>query len=85
MPSPTPLGFDLLTLNDVAGLLHCSKAHVSNAVNGRLQGCSPIPTVALGRRRLVRREALLDWIVRNENAAGGTIQASPERGARKHA
>ncbi len=72
--------FDLLTLAEVAKLLHCSKAHVSNAVSGRLQGCTPIPTVALGRRRLVRRATLLDWIDRNERAAGVTIQESPERG-----
>ncbi len=80
MPSPSVLPFDLLTLDDVAGLLHCSKAHVSKAVNGRLLGCSPIPTVALGRRRLVRRQTLLDWITRNERAADVTIQTSPERG-----
>jgi hypothetical protein len=80
MPSPSVLPFDLLTLDDVARLLHCSKAHVSNAVNGRLQGCSPIPTVALGRRRLVRRETLIDWIARNERAASARIQESPERG-----
>jgi hypothetical protein len=80
MPSPSVLPFDLLTLDDVAQLLHCSKAHVSNAVNGRLHGCTPIPTVALGRRRLVRRTTLLDWIDRNERASGVTIQESPERG-----
>jgi hypothetical protein len=80
MPSPSVLPFDLLTLDDVALALHCSKAHVSNAVNGRLRGCSPIPTVALGRRRLVRRETLVDWIARNERATGATIHESPERG-----
>jgi len=54
--------FDLLTLADVAQLLHCSKAHVCNAVAGRVRGCPAIPAVSLGRRKLVRRETLLSWM-----------------------
>jgi hypothetical protein len=78
--------FDLLTLADVAALLHCSKAHVCKAVAGRVPGCPPIPAVSLGRRKLVRRESLIAWIERNERAAsGGTIQESPVRGAGKRA
>jgi len=78
--------FDLLTLADVAALLHCSKAHVCKAVAGRVRGCPPIPAVSLGRRKLVRRESLISWIERNERAAsGGTIQESPVRRAGKRA
>jgi hypothetical protein len=54
--------FGLLTLSGVAELLHCSKAHVSNVIGGRVPGCPPIPAVGLGRRKLVRREALRAWI-----------------------
>ncbi len=73
--------FDLLTLAEVAKLLHCSKAHICNAVSGRLAGCRPIPAVSLGRRKLVRRASLLSWIEKNEHAAvAGKIQLSPERG-----
>jgi Helix-turn-helix domain len=61
--------FDLLTLSEVAELLHCSKAHVSRVVAGLVQGCPPIPAVPLGRRKLVRRKSLLAWIERNEHAA----------------
>ena len=32
--------FDLLTLSDVAQLLHCSKAHVGKVVDGRIPGCA---------------------------------------------
>lgn len=71
--------FDLLTLAEVAKLLQCSKAHVSNAVAGRVRGCAPIPSVSLGRRKLVRRESLAEWIERNE-AANGNLGASLERG-----
>jgi len=53
---------------EVATLLHCSKAHVCNAVAGKVRGCPPIPAVRLGRRTLVRREALKLWIEKSESA-----------------
>ena len=78
--------FDLLTLADVAAVLHCSKAHVCKAVSGRVPGCAPIPSLSLGRRKLVRRQSLLAWIEANEGApVNGTIAASPVRGAGKRA
>jgi hypothetical protein len=77
--------FDLLTIEDVAEVLHCSKAHVSNVIAGRVSNCLPIPTVRLGRRKLVRRASLTAWIDRNESpAANDNLKASPERG-RKNA
>jgi hypothetical protein len=89
MPA-TPLeDLGLLTLADVAALLHCSKAHVCNVVAGRVRGCPPIPSVSLGRRKLVRRDTLLSWIENNEQAAADdnvgrvandNVKASPERG-----
>ncbi|MGO9338909.1 MAG: helix-turn-helix domain-containing protein [Terracidiphilus sp.] len=82
--------FDLLTLADAAELLRCSKAHVCKAVSGRIHGCSPIPCVSLGRRKLIRRESLRQWIERNERAcaeccADATISTLPERDAGKRA
>jgi excisionase family DNA binding protein len=78
--------FDLLTMAEVAALLHCSKAHVCKAVAGRVPNCPPIPAVSLGRRKLVRRQSLLAWIEANEvGLAGATIAASPVRGAGKRA
>jgi hypothetical protein len=70
--------FDLLTLREVAGALHCSKAHPSNVIAGRVPGCSPIPAVHLGRRMLVRRESLLTWIAHNEHA-NDNLKSSPEQ------
>jgi hypothetical protein len=58
--------FDLLTLSEVAELLHCSKAHIGKAVAGKVEGCSAIPSISLGRRKLVRRVTLMEWIDRNE-------------------
>jgi hypothetical protein len=74
----------LLTLAEVAGLLHCSKAHVSNVVAGKVRGIAPLPAVPLGRRKLVRRQTLANWIDDNEHSSSDTIQPSPDRG-RKNA
>jgi excisionase family DNA binding protein len=78
--------FGLLTLTSVAELLHCSKAHISNVIAGRVPGCPPIPAVRLGRRKLVRREALRAWIEHNETAViRATIPVSPARSVAKRA
>jgi excisionase family DNA binding protein len=81
--------FDLLTLAEVAQMLHCSKAHVSNVVAGRVRECSPMPALRLGRRRLVRRASLEAWIAENDRISStdrkpvirndGTMTPSPER------
>jgi len=76
----------LLTLPKVARLLHCSKSHVSKIIAGRVPDCFPIPAVHLGRRTLVRREALDEWIRQNERtAANANLPESPERRAGKRA
>ena len=76
--------FDLLTLADAAELLHCSKTHIGKAVRGRVSGCSPIPAVSLGRRKLIRRETLRQWIEGNELIAhDDKLSASPVRDAGK--
>jgi hypothetical protein len=41
--------FDLLTLADVARLLHCSKAHVCKTVAGHVRRCPAIPCAGLER------------------------------------
>lgn len=76
--------FDLLTLADAAELLHCSKAHLCKAVNGRVRGCAPIPCVSLGRRRLIRRESLRLWLEANEkNPVDAKLTSLPVRDAGK--
>jgi excisionase family DNA binding protein len=75
---PESVSFDLLTMAEVARLLHCSKAHVCNIVAGRVRGCTPLPSINLGRRILVRRETLLDWLASSESS-GGSMNQSPER------
>jgi excisionase family DNA binding protein len=79
MHQPDGIEFDLLTMAEVAKLLHCSKAHVCNLAAGRVSGCSQLPAVRLGRRMLVRRESLIAWIEHNEHA-NGNLESTPERG-----
>lgn len=76
---------ELLTLADVAQILRCSKAHVCKAVRGEIRGITPIPAIPMGRRRLVRRASLLQWIEANEMGAGATIRASLEVDAGRRA
>ncbi len=56
----------LLTLKEVARELRCSKAHVSNVVNGKVRGIPPLTHIAVGRRKLVRREWLERWMEDNK-------------------
>ena len=49
---------EVLTIAEAADLLRCSKAHVSNLLNGRFANVLPLPYFAIGRRKLIRRSAL---------------------------
>ena len=73
----------LLTLTEVARKLRCSKAHVSKATEGRVRHASLLPTIRLGRRKLVRREALDAWIRENESGGHDTLRASEIDAARR--
>jgi excisionase family DNA binding protein len=58
----------ILTLPEAAQLLRCSKAHLSNLLNGRVPGARPLPHVSVGRRKLIRRESLEQWLDDAETA-----------------
>ena len=73
--SPLP---DILTTAEVAHELRCSKAHIHNLINGKVYGAVPLPTITLGRRRLVRRSSLDAWLQANEHVFGSaTIRIEP--------
>jgi excisionase family DNA binding protein len=57
---------NVLTVSEVARELRCSKAHVHNLINGKVHDARPLPSLRLGRRRLVRRASLDEWIKTNE-------------------
>ncbi|MCZ2152503.1 MAG: helix-turn-helix domain-containing protein [Bryobacterales bacterium] len=68
---------EVLTMLQVAEDLRCSKSQVSNLINGRVRGVLPLPSIPLGRRRLVRRSSLEGWKRANERALGDvTLQVS---------
>lgn len=60
----------ILTIPEVAADLRCSKAHVYNVINGSVAGVSPLPAIAMGRRKLVRRSTLEQWKRTNERSPG---------------
>lgn len=64
---------ELLTIAEVAVELRCSKAHVCNAISGRLKNVSPLPAISMGRRKLVRRSALDTWLRSNEGGPDDAI------------
>ena len=52
----------LLTLGEAAQLLRVSKAHLSNIVNRKVPSLPPPPVMRIGRRLLLRRDALMQWL-----------------------
>ena len=69
-------GLDVLTVEEVSMALRCSRAHVYNAIKGTLKGIPPLPSIAVGRRRLVRRQSLIDWLSLTESRVA-MIRSSP--------
>jgi excisionase family DNA binding protein len=73
-PSP-----QILTVKEVASELRCSKAHVFNAIAGRLRNVTRLPALRMGRRKLIRRSSLEAWIETNElgSARRATLPSEP--------
>jgi excisionase family DNA binding protein len=65
---------EVLTVQEVAEILRCSKSHVCKIINGQVAGTPPLPSIGLGRRKLVRRATLLQWLSKNE--LGATMASS---------
>ncbi len=69
----------ILTVAEVAAELRCSRAHVYSLINGAVADVSPIPAIAMGRRKVVRRSTLVQWKRANERVAGsGMLPTSLE-------
>src|SRR5262245_61677701 len=58
---------EVLTVRDVALELRCSVAHVYNVINGRVKNVPRLPTIAIGRRKLIQRHTLEEWKRSNEH------------------
>jgi hypothetical protein len=46
---------EILTIHDDAEILRCSKADVSNVINGKVPGVPMLTHLCMGRRKLIRR------------------------------
>jgi len=57
----------VLNLAEADALVRCSRAHLSNVVNGKIHGIPRLPTVRIGRRLLFRRESLEQWLQQVES------------------
>jgi len=71
-----PESTTVYTVSEVASFLRCSKAHVHNLIAGRVRGVNPLPSIHLGRRSLVRKETLIEWLEQNESPIA-MIRSSP--------
>src|SRR5689334_16327870 len=68
----------ILTVDEVARELHCSRSHLYNIINGAVGGVRPLPVICLGRKKLIRRSALEAWKLANEaNTLDATLGGEP--------
>jgi excisionase family DNA binding protein len=59
LPAPQT---SVLTLTQAASYLRISKAHLSNVINGKVPGVSPVRFFRMGRRILIKREWIDEWM-----------------------
>jgi hypothetical protein len=52
----------ILTIKEVANILRCSKTHALNVIQGRVRGLPKLTHLSLGRRKVVRRDWLDQWM-----------------------
>jgi excisionase family DNA binding protein len=72
---------EVLTVKEVARELRCSKGHIFNAIAGRLRNVTRLPAIRMGRRKLIRRRTLEQWIEANELGSPRRATLSGEPGA----
>jgi hypothetical protein len=58
----------ILTAQEVAAELRCSKAQVYKLMNGEVKDLTALPHIALGRKKVVRRSSFEAWKAANESA-----------------
>ncbi len=56
----------ILTAHEVAAELRCSKAQVYRLMKGEVIGIKPLPTISLGRKKVVQRSSFEAWKEANE-------------------
>jgi hypothetical protein len=64
---------ELLGGKGVAELRGCSKAHVSNLLEGKVSAVPPIPHTSAGRTKIIRRQAVMLWLEKSEQGFGAKL------------
>lgn len=64
---------NVLTVAEVAAELRCSKAHIHHLIAGKVPGVRPLPSLWLGRRRLILRASFDEWVRANEQHPGAVL------------
>ncbi len=57
---------NILTIKEVADILRCSKTHAQNVIEGKVNGLPKLTHLSLGRRKVVRKEWLDQWMEANK-------------------
>ena len=52
----------VFTLKQAAAYLQVSKAHLCNVINGKVYGVPPVRSFRLGRRVLLKRQWIDEWL-----------------------
>lgn len=63
----------VLTVPEAARLLRCSKAHVHHLIAGKVPGVTPLPSLWLGRRRLILKTSFEQWLQGSERNHGKLV------------
>lgn len=62
---------EILTIAEAALIMRCSKTHMQNVIQRRVANVPRLPCIRVGRRVLIRREALDRWMAAAESLPGG--------------
>jgi hypothetical protein len=68
----------ILTVKEVAADLRCSKAQVHRIINGAVKGLTPLPSISLGRKKVIRRSTFEAWKHVNEAISVSDAKMSSE-------
>lgn len=73
-----------LTIDETAEILRVKRRSVYLAVTGRLRGTPQLPALRFGKRILIKREKLDQWVEQNYGGlANGAVRAQAQDPARK--
>lgn len=68
----------LLTVEEAALALRCSRPYVYRLIDGVVPGLSKLPSLEIGRKKLIRRSAIDEWVRANESQKIGTQDGRTE-------